>query len=275
MSAYIMESPWESERISAKTRSVVVRHHLDWAGLRAGQSFVDFGCATGEVACEVARLDSRARVLGLDAHTGRRAKARAACEREGLHNVTFEAAELAAARSSGLADGTFDHAWTRFFLEYHPSPVDVVHEMARVVRPGGVVTLIDITGNCVCHHGMDDALRHELDEFMGDVAATGFDPYAGRKLAGYARAAGLVDVRESVEPHHFVVGTPDPRTAAEWRVKVETIRDNYVRRLFPHKAHKARFFDAFLDFILRPDTMTWSVLHLVQGRKPELGARSI
>jgi hypothetical protein len=78
-----------------------------------------------------------------------------------------------------------------------------------------------------------------------------------------------VGVRESVEPHHFVVGAPDPRAAAAWRVKVDTIRDNYVRRLFPQKAHKAHFFDAFLEFILRPDTMTWSVLHLVQGTKPE------
>jgi len=268
MSAYIMDSPQEGRRISAKTRSVVVRHHLDWAGLRAGDSFVDFGCATGEVPAAVARLDPRARVLGLDAHEGRLAAARAACARDGLVNVSFAAAQLAGPGSSGLPDDGFDHAWTRFFLEYHPTPVDVVREMARVVRPGGVVTLIDVEGNCVWHHGMDADLHRELDEVIGDLAATGFDPNAGRKLAGYARAAGLVDVRASVEPQHFVVGTPDPDTAAAWRAKVEIIRDNYVSRLCPHKAHKADVFDALLDFLMRPDTMTWSLLHLVQGTKP-------
>lgn len=266
MSADIMESPREGERISAKTRGVVVRHHLDWAGVRPGESFVDFGCATGEVAAEVARLDPHARVVGLDGNEARLAEARAACQR--LANVAFEAVHLTGPGSSGLPDGGFDHAWTRFFLEYHPSPVDIVREMARVVRPGGLVTLIDIEGNCIWHHGMDDDLRRELDEVIDDLAATGFDPYVGRRLDAFARAAGLVGVRRSVEPHHFIVGTPGPHAADAWRLKIETIRDNYTRALCPHKAHKAPVFDALLDFLMRPDTMTWSLLHLVQGTKP-------
>ena len=47
--SYLLESPGEPARIRAKTEALLIRHHLDWAGLEHGESFVDFGCASGEV----------------------------------------------------------------------------------------------------------------------------------------------------------------------------------------------------------------------------------
>jgi hypothetical protein len=44
---YLMQHAAEGERIRAKTDPIVLRHHLDWAGLEAGDAFVDFGCASG------------------------------------------------------------------------------------------------------------------------------------------------------------------------------------------------------------------------------------
>jgi Methyltransferase domain len=111
-------------------------------------------------------------------------------------------------RIVGVPDATFDHAWARFFLEHVPDPAATVHELARVVSPGGKVTLVDIEGNCTWHFGMSDDLRAGVDEVLADLAATGFDPHAGRHLATYATAAGLVDIRHEIEPYHRIVGTP-------------------------------------------------------------------
>jgi hypothetical protein len=36
----------------------------------------------------------------------------------------------------------------------------------------------------------------------------------------------------------------------------------------PRRAAQAQALDDLLAFILRDDTMTWSLLHLVQGTKP-------
>jgi ubiquinone/menaquinone biosynthesis C-methylase UbiE len=268
VSGYIMADDRETERLARKTERLLVRRHLAWAGLRPGESFVDFGCGSGEVAAQAARMNHGADVVGLDEDAGRRTHAQNACQRQGLPSVRFHAAHLRGPGSSGLAEGRFDHAWTRFFLEYQPVARDVVREMARVVRPGGKLTLIDLDGNCVWHFGMPETLRAELDAIIADLASTGFDPYAGRKLATHAAAVGLTEIREEIEPYHRIVGAPDPAAAAAWRTKLQIIRDNYVGRLFPHKADKRWVFDAFLEFLLSEDTMTWSLLHLVQATKP-------
>jgi ubiquinone/menaquinone biosynthesis C-methylase UbiE len=269
MSGYIMESEHEATRLVLKTERVLVRRHLAWARLRRGESFLDAGCGTAEVVREAARVNAVAQVVGLDGDAARLARAAAASRADGLDHVRFHRARLTGVGSSGLPDRAFDHAWARFLLEYLPAPADVVRELARVVRPGGRVTLIDIEGNGVWHYGISDRLRRGLDEVLADLAATGFDPHAGRKLATYARAAGLVDIRHEIEPYHRIVGVPDPRTARAWRLKIESIRDNYVHRLFPEKAGNAWVFDDFLAFVLSDHSMTWSLLHLVQGTRPQ------
>ena len=66
MSAYLMASEQEPDRIRKKTNPLVLRHHLDWVGLERGQSLVDFGCATGDVTREAARVSGSGLVVGLD-----------------------------------------------------------------------------------------------------------------------------------------------------------------------------------------------------------------
>ena len=193
MSDYIMGLPTEPERIRSKTNAVLLDHHLTWAGLIEGESFVDFGCASGEVVRAVSSKVGSERVLGLDADPRMIAYSAEESDRRALNNVEYRQTTIAGLGSTGLDDSNFDHAWARFFLEYMIEPVQVVREMVRIVRPGGKVTLIDIDGNCIWHHPMPAKLRDDLDEVMEDLKTTGFDPHAGARLAGYATQAGLVD----------------------------------------------------------------------------------
>jgi ubiquinone/menaquinone biosynthesis C-methylase UbiE len=264
---YIMQHEGEAERIRRKTSAVLTRHHLDWVRLKPGESLVDFGCASGEVVREAARVSGTGRVVGVDGDSAMIEFARKDSDRIGLANVEYQLARIGGIGSTGLPADTFDHAWTRFFLEYQKSPRSVVTEMVRVVKPGGRVTLLDIDGNCVWHYPLPPELKRDLDEVIEDLATTGFDPYIGPKLKSYARAAGLERVRESIEPYHRIVGKPDAETADQWRRKMEGMKLNYTRKLFPTKAHLGRFFDEMMDFLLREDTMTWSNLYMVQGIK--------
>ncbi len=194
-----MQHAAEGERIRAKTDPLVLRHHLDWAGLEAGEAFVDFGCASGEAVREATR-------------------------RLFLGRIAYRQAWIDRLGSSGLESDSHDHAWARFFLEYQHDPLSTVREMTRVVRPGGKVTLIDIDGNCIWHHPMPEKLECRLADVLADLRRTGFDPRIGSKLAGLARRVGLLGVRESIEPHHRIVGAPDEPTAAAWTRKLLTLK---------------------------------------------------
>ncbi len=265
-----MEGQGETDRLRQKTDELLVGRHLDWAKLERGQSFVDLGCGSGEVLLTAARLCSPGQAFGVDANPERLASVRRQLQSEALLNVEVLEASIVGCGSIGLPTGGFDHAWTRFFLEYLREPLGTVQEMVRLVRPGGRVTLIDIEGNCVWHHGMQPELRAGLDEVIGDLRQTGFDPHVGRRLPTLAREAGLVQLRHDIEPYHRIIGRPDDRAAEAWQRKIRGIQANYVGNLFPDKQHLAWVFDAYLEFLLREDTMTWSLLHLVQEPSPPL-----
>ncbi len=267
MTDYIMGLPSEPERIRSKTSPVLLDHHLTWAGLRSEETFVDFGCASGEAVRAASTKLGHARVVGLDADTRMLEYAAEESARQGLLNIEYLEASIAGPGSTPLADSTFDHAWTRFFLEYQKEPTEVVREMVRVVRPGGKVTLIDIDGNCLWHHPMSDPFRADLQEVMEDLSSTGFDPHAGAQLCQYASDAGLVGVRQQIEPYHWIIGRPDDATAAAWTTKLHSIKHTYLTRVAPQKADKSAFFDAFLSFVMADGTMTWSLAYLVQGTK--------
>lgn len=215
MTDSIMDSQRETERLRFKTESVLVRRHLAWSGLRPGDSFVDVGCGTGEVIAHAGHIARGARVVGVDGNRERLLAARQTCLSAGALDVELHRTEIAGVGSLNLEADSFDHAWSRFFLEYQPDPNGVVSELARVVRPGGKVTLIDIEGNGIRHFGMPAELRCALDEILADLAETGFDPDVGAKLPDLARAAGLIDIRQRSSP---TIASSAPRTPTRWRL---------------------------------------------------------
>ena len=66
--------------------------------------------------------------------------ARAQAAAAGLRNATFEVAD---ATATHFDSASFDHAVTRFSLHHIPAPVRLMRELARVVRPGGKIIVMD------------------------------------------------------------------------------------------------------------------------------------
>jgi SAM-dependent methyltransferase len=100
--------------------------------------WLDLACGPGLVSLALApRVGS---VQGVDLTPAMVERAGAEARARGLENVGFGLGDATALEE---ADGSFDGAITRFSLHHIPVPSRVLAEMARVVRPGGLVVIGD------------------------------------------------------------------------------------------------------------------------------------
>jgi demethylmenaquinone methyltransferase/2-methoxy-6-polyprenyl-1,4-benzoquinol methylase len=101
---------------------------------------LDVATGPGGVARQLVQR-SRAQVVGLDVTATMLDTAAALVSRDGV------AGRVSLVRATGerlpFADGCFDALTFTYLLRYVPDPEAVVREMARVVRPGGVVASLE------------------------------------------------------------------------------------------------------------------------------------
>ncbi len=141
---------------------------------------LEVGTGTGVLALELARLGLR--VVAIDHSPRMLEAARAKLEREVPGRVELHQAD---ADALPLPDGSVDAALAHMVLHYLPSPAEAIREMARVVRPGGAVVVVDF----VQHE--HEWMRQELG-----VAWLGFE--AGEIESWFAEA-GLAGVEREVQ----------------------------------------------------------------------------
>lgn len=100
---------------------------------------VDVACGPGTLALQFARRTRR--VCGVDLTAAILQRARNSAATQKLGNLDFA---LADAQALPFADASLDIAVTSYSLHHVPDPARMIGEMARVVRRGGRVGIIDI-----------------------------------------------------------------------------------------------------------------------------------
>jgi demethylmenaquinone methyltransferase/2-methoxy-6-polyprenyl-1,4-benzoquinol methylase len=102
---------------------------------------LDVASGTGAVAIELARAEPARTVVGIDQSPEMLAAGRARVAQAGLAGRI----ELREGRAESLpfADGEFDALTFTYLLRYVDDPRATLCELARVVRPGGVVAMLE------------------------------------------------------------------------------------------------------------------------------------
>lgn len=174
--------------------------------LKPGRNLLDVGSGVGTITADFARRLSPGRVTALEANAEALALTRTEIARQALANVDFVAGD---AHAMDLPDASFDIVHAHQVLQHVKDPVQVLREMRRVCRPGGVVAARDADyAGFVWFPQLP-----ELDEWMGwyqrAARANGGEPNAGRHLLSWAQAAGFTRINASSST--WCLATPEAR----------------------------------------------------------------
>jgi ubiquinone/menaquinone biosynthesis C-methylase UbiE len=118
----------------------ILDNMVEISAVRADSRVLDVACGPGFVA--MAFAPKCRSVLGIDATDTLVARARAETERRALSNVTFA---LCNVERMPFGPDQFDLATCRFAFHHFARPREVLAEMARVLKPGARMVIVDMT----------------------------------------------------------------------------------------------------------------------------------
>jgi SAM-dependent methyltransferase len=121
--------------VVAKTIAAGGEAFIKRLAIPAGSRVLDVACGTGNLAVPLAR--SGCIVTGLDIAPNLLEQARDRAKSEGL-NIAFDEGD---AEQLPYADGSFDAVVSMFGAMFAPRPEVVAAEMARVLKPGGLLAM--------------------------------------------------------------------------------------------------------------------------------------
>jgi SAM-dependent methyltransferase len=180
--------------------------------LTPGARVLDVGCGPGTITADIAARVAPGPVVGIDAAADVVAKAtadHAGPENGNPANVAFETADL---YHLDAADGSYDVVHAHQVLQHVADPVAALRELARVTAPGGVVAVRDADYAGMTWWPELPGLDRWLDVYRTVARANGGEPDAGRRLIGWAHAAGLTEVAATASAWCFA----DPADREWW-----------------------------------------------------------
>jgi len=120
-----------------------VANHLRHAQIDPGETVLDLGCGAGiDTILAAFRAGAAGRVIALDFLPDMLERTRAAAAEIGLTNVELLEGDIEAIP---LRDSSVDHIISNGMINLAPRKARVLAECARVLRPGGKLTVADLT----------------------------------------------------------------------------------------------------------------------------------
>ncbi len=199
-------SPQELDRLStqAKLLEPFTRRLFERAGIGRGMRVLDVGSGAGDVAFLLRELvGPEGKVVGTDraAQALERARERAAAL--GYSNVEFvqgDPVEL-------TLDAPFDALAGRFVLMYYPSPSEALRQLARHVRPGGVIAFQESDNSGARTYPPQPLFERLFELMQRAIEGSGAESRMALKLYPAFIAAGLPT--PSIEAEVGVMGYQD------------------------------------------------------------------
>jgi ubiquinone/menaquinone biosynthesis C-methylase UbiE len=191
--------------------------------LTPGQRLLDVGCGLGDAALALAAdLGGTGEVVGIDASVEMIAAARARA-RSAVCRVRFVVAD---ALNLDEPDSSFDVVRSERTLQWLTDPGAAVAEMVRVLRPGGLVSLVDTDWSTFAIAVGDDDLARIVHDAM--QTERGRPSNIGRHLDELAREAGLKVLGHTTATQQWNAWDPDESPAPDGCFSMSSLAKDLV-----------------------------------------------
>ena len=216
-----------NERLDDQARTLLELLHAD-TSYPAGSLVLEAGCGVGAQTVTLAQRSPGARFVSIDVEAESVAAARARVVRAGVSNVELRQADIF---DLPFAEGSFDHVFVCFVLEHLAQPVQALEILARVLRPGGTITVIEGDHGSTYFHP-DSAAAHEAIQCQVELQhAAGGDSNIGRRVYPLLVEAGFSAVH--VRPLMVYVDASRPElvdgfTRKTFTAMIEGVREDAI-----------------------------------------------
>lgn len=161
------------------------------AGLRPGMKVLDLACGPGFTACELAKAVGNGEVTGVDINQKLIATAHQAKDSEGIKNVSFQLGNI---YDLDLPENSFDFVYARFVFQHLEKPDAALSNIWKVLKPGGVLCVLDIEDNWTSFSPESDAFVKFIRKSGAGQKRKGGNRLIGSQLPGLLRRADYQNV---------------------------------------------------------------------------------
>lgn len=203
------------------------RRLRDWEreqlNVKPAERLLDVGCGLGDAALDLAKeLGADGEVVGVDASAAmvavaRRRAVKARCR------VRFTVGDALALDEP---DNHFDVARSERTLQWLTDPDAAVAEMARVLRPGGRISLIDTDWSTLAVDVGDDDLSNRVRQAMRTERRRASN--IGRRLGELVATAGLEVTATTSATQTWNTWNPDQSPAPDGCFSMSSLADDLV-----------------------------------------------
>ena len=243
--------PRENERLHDQADTLAELLH---AGTRypGGSRVLEAGCGVGAQTVTLARLSPDAQFTAVDISAASVLEAQRRVQAAGLRNVAFRVADL---HAPPFKPASFDHVFVCFVLEHLARPADALARLARLLKPGGTITVIEGDHGSTFFHPDGAAARAVVQAQIALQRSGGGNALIGRQVYPLLVEAGFDAV--SVSPRLVYVDASRPALA-----------DAFTRRTFTAMIEGLRE-RAIESGVLTPERFDLGVSELLRTTAPD------
>jgi len=217
----------ESIRLQDQASTLADLLHSD-TSFPAGSRVLEAGCGVGAQTPMLARQSPGADITAIDLSATSLAEARKKLDSESIDSVTLLQGDIF---KLPFGPASFDHVFVCFVLEHLANPIQALQSLKNIIKPGGMITVIEGDHGSVYFHPESPEARMAIDCQIALQAEAGGNALIGRELYPLLTKAGFRNCR--VSPRMVYVDSSRPHlvegfTRNTFTAMIEGIRDKVL-----------------------------------------------